>query len=487
MSTLDILAVASEIYPMVKTGGLGDVVSALPAALEVEGIRVRTLVPGYPPVMSALESAAEVHADADFYGGGVRLLAGAGANHDLFVLDAPHLYARDGNPYVRPDGEPWPDNALRFAALARIGASLGSGLLPGYLPAAIHAHDWQAGLCAAYRHYDGVQGAPTVMTIHNLAYQGRFPAELLTTLNLPAFSFTIHGVEYYGGIGFLKAGLRFADRITTVSPTYAHEIQTDEGGMGLAGLLRDRSDVLTGILNGLDEQVWDPSQDSLLAATFGGRKISPRARNKAALRSHFDLVAAKDAPLFGVVSRLTRHKGHDLLLAAVPCLLAEGAQLAVLGSGEPEIEEGFRWAASMQPGRIGCQIGFDERLAHLIQGGVDSLLVPSRSEPCGLTQLAALRYGAVPIVGRVGGLADTVIDANPAAKGKAVGTGIQFAPVTTPMLESAVRKASALYRDRNLWRQLQLNGMATDVSWRLPARRYAALFRDLAGATLKRL
>src|SRR5205823_1741711 len=240
--------------------------------------------------------------------------------------------------------------------------------------------------------------------------------------------------------------------------------QTDEGGMGLAGLLRDRSDVLTGILNGLDERVWDPSQDSHLAATFGGRKVSPRARNKTALQSHFGLAAAKEAPLFGVVSRLTGQKVHDLLLAALPSLLAEGAQLAVLGSGEPEIEEGFRKAASRQPGRVGCQIGFDERLAHLIQGGVDALLVPSRSEPCGLTQLAALRYGAVPVVARVGGLADTVIDANSAAKGKAIGTGLQFAPVTTAMLESAIRKARALYRDRKLWRQLQLNGMATDVS-----------------------
>ena len=481
MSVIDILAVASEIYPLVKTGGLGDVVGALPAALAVEGIRVRTLVPGYPPVLAALESAAEVHAHTEFYGGPARLLAGAGAGHDLFVLDAPHLYARDGNPYAQPGGEPWPDNALRFAALARMGASLGSGLLPAFLPVALHAHDWQAGLCAAYRHYDRVQGARTVMTVHNLAYQGRFPAELLTSLDLPPSSFTIHGVEYFGGIGFLKAGLHFADRITTVSPTYALEIQTDEGGMGLGGLLRARSDVLTGILNGLDEQVWDPTQDSYLAATFGGRKISPRVRNKGALTSLFGLVDGKDVPVFGVVSRLTWHKGHDLLLAALPCLLAEGAQLAVLGSGEPEIEEGFRSAMAKQPGRIGCQIGFDERLAHLIQGGVDALLVPSRSEPCGLTQLAALRYGAVPVVARVGGLADTVTDAHPSASGKAVGTGIQFAPVAAKMLEGAIRRACTFYRDRKFWRQLQLNGMAADVSWRLPARRYAALFRDLAG------
>jgi starch synthase len=478
---MEILSVASEIYPLVKTGGLADVVGALPHALSEEGLRVRTLVPGYPEVLSALEEAEELHGYSEIFGGTARLLAGRARGLDLFVLEAPHLYARGGNPYAGPAGEPWPDNAQRFAALARAGASLGGGLLPSYQPAVVHAHDWQAGLLPAYRHYDSGPGAPTVMTVHNLAYQGQFPADLLSALGLPASSFTIEGVEYYGRIGFLKAGLRFADRITTVSPSYAREIQTDHGGMGLGGLLRARSNVLTGIVNGLDTRVWDPAQDPLLAARFDRHHIAPRARNKLELISQFGLTAEAQGLLFGVVGRLTWHKGHDLILPALPSLLAEDAQLVVLGTGEAGIEAGFRKAMAAHPGRIACLIGYDERLAHLLQGGVDSLLVPSRSEPCGLTQLAALRYGAVPLVARVGGLADTVIDADPAASGKATGTGLQFSPVTLAMLEDAIRRAAALYRDRKFWRQLQANGMQTDVSWRLPGRRYAALFRELAG------
>ena len=483
MSQFDVLSVASEIYPLIKTGGLGDVVAALPGALAAEGMRVRTLVPGYPAILAALQTAEEVHAYAEFFGGPARLLAGSAAGPDLFVLDAPHLYSREGNPYSQPNGEPWPDNALRFAALARIGASIGAGLLSGYAPSVLHAHDWQAGLLPAYRYYDGTRGARSVMTIHNLAFQGQFPPHLLPSLGLPANSFTIHGVEYYGTIGFLKAGLRFADRITTVSPSYALEIQTEVGGMGLGGLLNRRADVLTGIVNGLDDSVWDPANDSDLAANFGGRRIAPRSQNKAALRSYFGLAEDDRTLLFGAVSRLTWLKGHDLLLAALPVLLAEGAQLAVLGSGDGGIEAGFRAAALAHPGRIACEIGYDERLAHLIQGGVDAFVMPSRSEPCGLTQLAALRYGAVPVVARVGGLADTVVDADPGARGRAMGTGIQFAPTTLSMLEGAIRRANALYRQPRIWRQLQINGMTTDVSWRPSARRYAALFRELASAS----
>ncbi len=482
MSALEVLSVASEIYPLVKTGGLGDVVGALPRALAPEKVRVRTLIPGYPAVLSALGSASEAYVYPEFFGGPARLLAGMAAGLDLFVLEAPHLYARYGTPYLTPSGEPWPDNARRFAALSRMGANLAVGLLPAYRPSVVHAHDWQAGLLPAYRNYDSTRGPPVVITIHNLAYQGQFDAGLLTSLGLPPGSFSIHGVEYYGGIGFLKAGLRFADRITTVSPTYAREIQTDEGGMGLGGLLRARADVLTGILNGLDTDTWDPAKDPYLPAAFGGRRVAARARNKAALEARFGLVADPSSPLFGVVSRLTWHKGHDLLLAALPGLLGAGARLALLGTGDSAIEDGFRHAMSTNPGRIAVEIGYDEGLAHLLIGGIDALVMPSRSEPCGLTQLAALRYGAVPVAARVGGLADTVIDADPAATGRAVGTGIQFAPVTLEIQDGAIRRTAALYGTPKLWRQLQLNGMAMDVSWGPSARRYAQLFREAATA-----
>ncbi|MEA2782326.1 MAG: starch synthase [Rhodospirillaceae bacterium] len=480
MSSIEILSIASEIYPLVKTGGLADVVGALPGALAAEAVSVRTLIPGYPSVIEALDPAETLHDFADLFGGPARLLAGRAQELELFVLDAPHLFRRPGNPYTGADGRDWPDNGLRFAALAGVGASLGGRLVPGYSPAVIHAHDWQAGLTPAYLHYGGGRGPGTVMTIHNLAYQGWFPPDLLPALGLPPSSFSIEGVEYYGGVGYLKAGLRFADRITTVSPTYADEIRTPAAGMGLDGLLRTRADVLSGIVNGIDVDVWNPATDPSIAARFDKTCLAKRGRNKEALQSRLGLTADPDALLFGVISRLTWHKGLDLLLSTLPSLSAEGAQLAVVGMGEAGIESGFRAAAEANPGRIGCVIGYDEGLAHLIQAGADALLVPSRSEPCGLTQLCALRYGNVPVVARVGGLADTVEDADPTTLAMGKGTGVQFSPVTADALESAIRRTAALHREPDSWRRLQLNAMERDVSWRSPARRYAALYRELA-------
>jgi starch synthase len=480
MTRVEVLSVASEAYPLVKTGGLADVVGALPGALKEQGVAVRTLIPGYLSVIKALRRAEAVHAYKAFFGGPARILAGRAAGRDLLVLDAPHLYHRHGGPYGDLKGVEWPDNPLRFAALAKAGAALGRGLLPGYVPDIVHCHDWQAGMTAAYLHYDGGTSRPgVVMTVHNLAFQGQFDRKLLPALGLPATAFTHDGVEYYGDIGFLKAGLRLADRITTVSPSYAAEICTPEGGMGLDGLLRGRADKLFGILNGIDVKVWNPATDSLIAAPYGPGELGPRAINKADLQARFGLTLDPDAPLFGVVSRLSWQKGLDLLVEALPVLLASGAQLALLGSGDHDLQALFAAAAVAHPGRIGCHFGYDEELAHRIQAGADALLVPSRFEPCGLTQLCALRYGAVPVVARVGGLSDTVIDAGPMALAAGAGTGVQFAPVNTPMLENAIRRTAGLYGDRPSWRRLQANGMAADVSWREPARQYAELYRGL--------
>ena len=479
MTGIDALAVASEIYPLIKTGGLADVAGALPLALKADGVRVRTLVPGYPAVMRRLRKAATAHAFPALFGGPAKLLSARTAGLDLFVLDAPHLYNRPGGPYAGADGRDWPDNAARFAALARAGASLGQGLVDGYAPDILHAHDWQAGLAAAYLHYDGGPRPGVVTTVHNLAFQGQFDRRLLASLGLPPAAFTADGVEYYGDIGFLKAGLRLADRITTVSPTYAAEICTPEGGMGLDGLLRGRADRLSGILNGIDVKVWNPAADREITATYDASNLNPRAHNKADLQARFGLEADPEAPLFAVVSRLSWQKGLDLLLEAAPVLLAEGGQLALLGSGDAGMQAGFAAAAAAHPGRIGCMFAYDEALAHRVQAGADALVVPSRFEPCGLTQLCALRYGAVPVVARVGGLSDTVIDAGPMSLAAGVGTGVQFSPVNTPMLENAIRRAVGLYRDPAAWRRLQANGMATDVSWRHPARLYAELYRGL--------
>jgi starch synthase len=482
MKSLNVLSVTSEIFPLIKTGGLADVTGALPCALAQEGVAVRTLIPGYPGVMSAIGRARKIHTESDLFGGEARLLSTRAAGLDLLVLDAPHLYARTGNPYLSPDGRDWPDNAIRFAALARIAADIAGGALERYLPHVLHAHDWQAGLAPAYLHYRASPRPGTVMTVHNLAFSGRASRDLLGPLGLPSQSYAIDGVEFHGTISLLKAGLQFADRITTVSPTYAAEIRTDEGGMGFGGLLRARASALTGILNGIDTDIWDPGSDSLIDVPFDRTTLEKRAANKSVLRAKMGLAQDEAAPLFGVVSRLTWQKGMDLLLTCLPVLRALDAQLILVGSGDAEFESAFQAAAASEPDRIGCAIGYDETLAHGVQAGADAILVPSRYEPCGLTQLCALRYGAVPVVSRVGGLADTVIDANPAALAAGVATGIQFGPVNADMLDIALRRTVALYRQPKTWRTLQENGMASDVSWRRAAKEYADVYHELVAA-----
>jgi starch synthase len=480
MKPVRVLAVASEIYPLVKTGGLADVTGALPGALKAEGIETRTLVPGYPQLLSALGGAHEVLGSPNWYGGPARVLSGSVAELDLFVLDAPHLFARPGNPYVGTDGADWPDNARRFAALGRTAAAIGQGAIPAFIPHVVHAHDWQAALAPAFLHYSLRPRPGSIMTVHNLAYQGKFPLEMLSEIGLPPQSFTIDGVEFYGEISFLKAGLQFADRITTVSPTYAREIQQGEAGMGFDGILRARSNVLSGILNGIDISEWNPAADPRIAQPFSVTTLADRAANKTALQQRFGLPPAPDTFLLGVVSRLSWQKGLDLLLETLPLVLGEGMQMVLLGSGEADLQEHYSAAAKSQPQQIGVFIGYDENLAHLIQAGSDSLVVPSRFEPCGLTQLCALHYGAIPVVSRVGGLADTVIDANEAAIAENVATGFQFGPVTRQNLTEAIRRAQALFRNRPAWQRMQQNGMTVDVSWHNSARHYAALYRQVA-------
>jgi starch synthase len=482
MMPMKVLSVASEIYPIIKTGGLADVVGALPAALKAEGIETRALVPGYPEILKALETTEEIRRLPDFFGGAARLLGGACGELDLFVIDAPHLFTRPGNPYATSDGTDWPDNAIRFAALSRMAADIGQGALPAFVPNVVHAHDWQAGLTHAYLHYSDRPRPGTVMTVHNLAYQGQFPREWLGAIGLPAESFAIDGVEYYGAIGYLKAGLLFADRITTVSPTYSREIQLPEAGMGLDGLLRGRQDRLSGILNGIDISVWNPATDPHIASVFDAERLGDRAASKAALQRRFGLRLAPEALLLGVISRLSWQKGLDLLLENLPAIVADGMQMILLGNGDADLQSGYSAAAQSNPGQIGVLIGYDESLAHLIQAGADALVVPSRFEPCGLTQLCALRYGAVPIVSRVGGLADTVIDADETAIARDAATGVQFGPVTREDLAGALRRTSALFGNKPVWRGLQRTGMAVDVSWRNSARHYADLYRQIARA-----
>ena len=477
---IEVLSVASEIYPLIKTGGLADVAGALPAALAKNGVTMRTLIPGYPGVKAKMGQGREVYYFADLFGVEARLIAGRTEGLDIIMLDAPALYDRPGNPYVGPEGWDWPDNWKRFAALSWVASELGLGLVEGYRPHIIHAHDWQAGLTAAYVKYGPSATLKTVMTVHNMAFQGTFGADIFGQLRLPPHAFSMEGVEYFGGVGYLKAGVECADVVTTVSPTYSAEIRTPAFGMGLDGLLNNRSETVFGILNGIDMEAWNPATDTNLRSIYTANSLGSRVANKRAVQESFGLDAS-DGPLFAVVSRLTWQKGIDLLAACIDLLVGAGGQLAVLGSGEAELENAVRGAAQRHPGRVGLVTGYNEQLSHLVQGGADVMVVPSRFEPCGLTQLYALRYGCIPLVSRVGGLNDTVIDANVAALQQEVATGVQFAPPTEDALANAIRRMFALYADQKTWKKMQRRGMKSDVSWETSAARYAQLYTSLIG------
>lgn len=399
-----------------------------------------------------------------------------------YLVDQPGFYDRPGNPYAGPDGRDWPDNHRRFGLFGWIAAELARGADPGWSPDVLHLHDWHGGLAPAYLAATppGAGHVPTVFTIHNLAYQGLFPAAVFPELALPPGFFSIDGVEFSGQVSFIKAGLFYADRLTTVSPTYAREIQTPDFGCGLDGLLRTRANSLTGILNGVDPRVWDPRHDPVLPRPYcvedaaSGKPVA-----KMALQRRLGLVDRHDAPLLGVVSRLTPQKGLDLLLASLPEIVAEGSRLAILGSGDSDLEHGFSVAAAANQGEIAVEIGYDEALSHLIIAGADIVLVPSRFEPCGLTQLYALRYGTLPLVRRVGGLADTVVGATAISLAEGTADGFAFDGDSAPTLMSAVRRASELFRERAIWLRMMRRAMTRDFSWAAAARRYVAVYREL--------
>lgn len=479
--TIRVLSVASEAVPLVKTGGLADVAGALPAAVAPHGVAMTTLLPGYPAVMKALSRPRAVYAWDNLLGEKARLLAGKLDSQSLLVLDAPGLFHRDGGPYADGSGRDWADNGRRFAAFARAAADIAAGIVKGRAFDLVHAHDWQAAMAPAYLRFalpEGGRRVPSVMTIHNMAFQGHFPAALFAGLGLPALAWAIDGVEYHGGVGFLKAGLEAASAITTVSPTYAREIRTAEFGMGLEGLIQNRGERVFGIVNGIDAAQWNPQADSALAARFSVRTLTRREANKRAMEEAFALETG-DGPLFVVISRLTWQKGMDVLLETLDQLVAFGGRLAVLGSGDAAMEAGFVAAAARHPGKIGVRIGYDEALSHRMQAGGDAILVPSRFEPCGLTQLYGLAYGCVPVVARTGGLADTVIDANLAALMAGAATGIQFNGITHAALADAINRTVTLYWQRDTWRAIQRAGMKTDFSWDRSGKAYADLYASL--------
>ncbi|MDO5756487.1 MAG: glycogen synthase GlgA [Rhodobacterales bacterium] len=472
---MKVLSVASEMFPLIKTGGLADVTGALPLALAEQGVDMRVLLPGYPGVLESVEICGKP-AELQISLGSAHIRQCQLEGTIAYILDAPELYERAGGPYLDTEGRDHPDNWKRFALLAQAGARIAQAGINGWMPDVVHAHDWQAGLVAAYLRADETD-IPCLQTIHNLAFSGQYPAAIFGNLDLPGEFFTMEGMEFYGDISFLKAGLVFADAITTVSPTYAEEVTRPDFGHGLDGLLRARAKHLTGILNGIDTREWDPENDPLLERRYNTRSLERRRVNRRSLYTGFAL--EDDRPLVSVVSRLTHQKGIDLVLEAADEIVAHGFNLIVLGTGDQEYEGQALGAARRHSGRIGVHVGYDEALAHRIQAGTDALLVPSRFEPCGLTQLCALRYGALPVVAPTGGLVDSVIDATPATMARGVATGIHLRETSPAGILAALDRLMAILEDRPCHLHMMRNAMSTDVSWTASAKAYAALYEEL--------
>lgn len=477
-----VLFVSSEVAPLIKTGGLADVSAALPFALRRLGDDVRVLMPGYPQVLRALES---FKVDAFFSGiagfPDFRLFFSVLPDGvPLWVIDCPELFQRDGGIYQDGKGSDWPDNALRFGLLSKVAAILGSAESPvDWKPEVVHCNDWQTGLTPAYMHFSP-GSVPCVMTVHNLAFQGVFPPQMALELALPAESFHPHGAEFYGNLSFLKAGLYYANHVTTVSPTYAGEIQTEALGFGLQGLLKNRSKSLTGILNGIDDSEWDPALDPALSQTYTVKNMAGKAANKRALQKQMGLHVDADVPLFGLVSRFTHQKGVDIVLEIAPQLIASHAQLVLLGSGDATMQNDAMELARNYPGQVATMIGFDEGLSHLIEAGSDMFLMPSRFEPCGLNQMYSQRYGTPPIVHATGGLVDSVVDCNKTTLDKGEATGFVFDDMTPQGLLGCIQRAAMAYHDKKVWSALQLNGMGKDFGWQKSAEKYREIYASLS-------
>lgn len=474
-----VIYVSTEIYPALKTGGLADVNAALPMALLDLDVEIRLLLPAYPAILRAASGLQRVaRLKSPFGTADVCLWRGSLEGVPAYLIESGKLYSRAGNPYVDEAHRDWPDNHLQFGLLSWVASRFADGDIDGWLPDIVHGHDWHTGLGPAYLAARGGERPGCVFTVHNLGYQGQFPAARFNELALPASFFSPHGLEFYGKVNFMKAGLHYADRITTVSPSYAREIQTPEFGFGMDGVLRSRASELTGILNGIDPSIWNPRSDMNIAARYSVKYMAGKAICKTALRKELGLELRK-GPVFSVISRLTAQKGLDLVIAVLPELIERGGQLVLLGTGEPDLEASLGEVATRYPGEAVVKLVYDEMLAHRIIAGSDMILVPSRFEPCGLTQMYGLAYGTLPLVRRVGGLADTVCDASPDNLAASTATGFSFESATVGELREAVRRAFALWEKPHQWAKVRCAGMLQDFGWGPSARRYLDLYRDL--------
>jgi len=483
---MQVLFVTSEVAPIIKTGGLADVSAALPAALHEMGVDIRVLLPGYPQVIKALPKLQMV---ADFSVISLAGFASLPPSHllmgilpsgvPLYIFDCPEMYLRGGGIYLDENGEDWADNAQRFGLFSKIAALLGSADSPlAWKPDIVHCNDWQSGLVPAYLQYEK-DPAPCLMTVHNLAFQGVFPSAVMPEIGLPWDCFKPDGVEFYGNISFLKAGLFYAKHITTVSPSYAKEIQTDALGMGLEGLLTHRGSSLTGILNGIDTSEWNPAADENLVSSYDAQNLTGKSANKHELQIRLGLHEDADIPVFALVSRFASQKGVDLVLDVAQKLIAMPAQLVLLGSGDKEMQRTALELAHHNTGQIAAYVGFDEGLSHLIEAGADIFLMPSRFEPCGLNQMYSQRYGTPPVVHATGGLIDTVIDCTAATLKQGVASGFVFKTMDAASLLEAAKRAVKAYRDKKTWRALQQICMDKDFSWKRSAEAYQDIYNDL--------
>jgi starch synthase len=463
--------ISSEAAPFAKTGGLADVVGSLPPALRSCGDEVAVVIPRYQSI--ELKTLRRVWDNVAVYFGPDAYpfsIYQAPAEYPVYLVDCPPLYDRKG--FYGESGLDYPDNHIRFAVFCRAALAVARFLFRTDI---FHCHDWQTGLVPAYLRTSFATdptflGSRTLFTIHNLGYQGLFPKSALAEVALDAALYRPDGMEFFGRVSYIKAGIEFADSLNTVSPTYAREIQTLEYGFGLDGVLRDRANVLSGILNGVDYAEWDPRTDRLIPARYGPGDLSGKAICKRKLLEEFGLPPeAMDRPLLGIVSRFTPQKGTDLLVEIAPRLLAEDAYLVALGTGDPEYEEFFRLMQQEYPGRIAARIGFDNGLAHRIEAGADIFLMPSRYEPCGLNQIYSLKYGTVPVVRATGGLDDTIKE----------GTGFKFVEYSGPAFLEAVRAAVRSFADREAWQRMMRQGMHEDFSWKTSAAAYSDLYRRM--------
>jgi starch synthase len=478
-----VLFVSSEIYPLAKTGGLADVSAALPSALATLGAEMHLIMPGYPSAIEAAASKSSEFAFADFMGAGpVRLISGRTPDSGLpiWLVDCPRLYQRGGGPYQDQHGQDWPDNLRRFALFSQIAARFSRGeLLEGFHADILHANDWHAGLAPAVLAGTDGRRPATVFTMHNLAFQGVFPALHHSDLGPIPGGLDPRGVEFYGQISLLKAGIYWSDRLTTVSPTYAREILTSDYGYGLDGLLRLRADHLIGILNGADYRIWDPVSDGFIPASFTVRNIRGKRICKAALQTEFGLDPEPEVPIVAYMSRMTDQKMADVVAQSLTEIADSGAQCVIFGDGDRRISDEFDRVARCRAGRVAARTGYEEDLAHLVLAGGDILLHPARFEPCGLTQLYAMRYGTLPIVRSTGGLSDTVVDASDDAIASGTATGFAFEPPERGPMLACLKRALDLYHQPLAWRKIQRQAMTQDFSWEKSAARYLALYRSM--------